>query len=300
MLSGADQQSSDGYFTHKGILFNSKVNLESLKNIEALAVKEDDVFVATYPRSGTTWTEEILCLIYNGGDVEEVKTTPIYTRIPYLEYQYFPEGQTEYDRFLELPSPRLGKTHLPYNMLPRDLQEGRGKMICVARNPKDVAVSYFYFHGMNQSFRTPDSWDSFLSDFIAGNVVGGSIFDHVLGYWGHQNNPSLLFIRYEDMQKDLHGTVKKLADFVGRKLPSTTIDKIAEHCSFRSMSKNPMTNYSKHPEQRCRFDTTNSEFIRKGIVGDWKNHFTDIQNEAFNKVLEEKLSGTGLEYDFDI
>ncbi|XP_078694282.1 sulfotransferase 1A3-like [Branchiostoma floridae x Branchiostoma belcheri] len=299
-MSAREQQSPDGYFTFKGVLFNSKVNVDCLKNIETLGVKEDDVFVATYPRSGTTWTEEILSLIYNRGDVGKVKTTPIYTRIPYLEYQYFPEGQTEYDRFLELPSPRLGKTHLPYNMLPRQIQEGRGKLICVARNPKDVAVSYFYFHGMNRSFRTPASWDSFLSDFIAGNVVGGSVFDHVLGYWAHRSNPTVLFIKYEDMQKDLHGSVKKLADFVGCELPSGTVDKIVDHCSFRSMSENPMTNYSKHPEQRCRFDTSNAEFIRKGIVGDWKNHFTDQQNIAFDKMLEEKLSGTGLEYDFDI
>ncbi|CAH1245089.1 SULT1A4 [Branchiostoma lanceolatum] len=290
----------DEYFTHKGILFNSKVNVKSLEDIETLAVKEDDVFVATYTRSGTTWTEEILSLIYNGGDVEEVKSTPIYTRIPYVEYKYFPEGQTEYERFLELPSPRLGKTHVPYNMLPRQLQEGRGKLICVARNPKDVAVSNFYFNGMNRSFKTPASWDSFLYDFMAGNVPLGSVFDHVLGYWVHRSNPGMLFIKYEDLQKDLHGTVKKLADFVGHQLPPGTIDKIVDHCSFKSMSENPMTNYSKHPEQRCRFDTSNSEFIRKGVVGDWKNHFTDKQNEAFDKMLEDKLSGTGLEYDFGI
>lgn len=43
----------------------------------------------------------------------------------------------------DIPSPRHLKTHFPYSLLPQDLTE-KCKSIYVARNPKDVAVSYYH------------------------------------------------------------------------------------------------------------------------------------------------------------
>ena len=39
--------------------------------------------------------------------------------------------------------------------------------------------------------------------------------------------------------------------------------------------------------------------ISIGQVGDWKNHFTDAQSKALDDIYEEKLRGTGLEFDFE-
>ena len=32
-------------------------------------------------------------------------------------------------------------------------------------------------------------------------VIGGSWFDHVLGYWEHRNDDNVLFLKYEDLHK---------------------------------------------------------------------------------------------------
>lgn len=45
------------------------------------------------------------------------------------------------------PSPRFIKTHLPLSMLPPKLLE-TAKVVYVARDPRDVAVSYYYLHKM--------------------------------------------------------------------------------------------------------------------------------------------------------
>ena len=40
------------------------------------------------------------------------------------------------------------------------------------------------------------------------------------------------------------------------------------------------------------------EFIRKGEVGDWQNHFTVAQNRAFDNLIEEKFGDTGLVFQY--
>ncbi|XP_020607142.1 sulfotransferase family cytosolic 1B member 1-like isoform X2 [Orbicella faveolata] len=99
----------------------------------------DDVFVVSYPKSGTTWLQEILWQVYNNG---EKSTTKIFDRVPMLE------RGTSSDRIdvTALPSPRLLHTHLTYDVIPKGKAEDtKCKYIYVMRNPKDVAVSFYEF-----------------------------------------------------------------------------------------------------------------------------------------------------------
>jgi len=43
-----------------------------------------------------------------------------------------------------------------------------------------------------------------------------------------------------------------------------------------------------------------SLLLRNGVVGGWKNYFTQELNERFEKEVLEKLKGTGLEFEFEI
>lgn len=42
------------------------------------------------------------------------------------------------------------------------------QMIYVARNAKDVLVSYYYFYQMAKVHPNPGTWDEFLEKFVAG------------------------------------------------------------------------------------------------------------------------------------
>lgn len=48
-------------------------------------VRSDDVWIVTFPRSGTTWTQEMIWLIANDLDYEKCSTTPLVERFPFLE-----------------------------------------------------------------------------------------------------------------------------------------------------------------------------------------------------------------------
>lgn len=57
---------------------------EDLYNFEA---RSDDIWVATFPRSGTTWTQELVWLIANDLDFTTAKQEQLTQRFPYFEWE---------------------------------------------------------------------------------------------------------------------------------------------------------------------------------------------------------------------
>ena len=55
---------------------------ERIRNFD---VKEDDIWIVTYPKSGTTWTQEMVWQIVNNMDKEKGRL-PLFTRTPFLEF----------------------------------------------------------------------------------------------------------------------------------------------------------------------------------------------------------------------
>ncbi|CAL1271670.1 unnamed protein product [Larinioides sclopetarius] len=277
-----------GYLVHPNILMG----------LDDLEVRDDDVFIITYPKSGTTWTEEIVSLIYNDGNPSKVKKKLLNYRVMHLEVGR-PIGHLRHLR--KVKSPRLMATHLPLPVIPKRLRQGKCKIIYVVRNPKDNAVSYYHHHRMSTFLGNyKGSWDDFLYLFMKGYLVYGSWFDHVLPYWRfQQEHPDrMLFISFEDLKLDLPGMVSKIASFLDRPLSPDAIEAISNHCTFEQMKSNNMVNREVLPITDL-FDMTQSKFMRKGIIGDWKNYFTEEQNIAFNKLYNEKMQGSGLELIFD-
>ena len=99
------------------------------------------------------------------------------------------------------------------------------------------------------------------------------------------------------MKKDLHQAIETIASFIGCKLEPQVVESIAEQSTFQSMKENPSTNFSSLAHLRKE----NSEpFIRKGIVGDWKSYFTEDQNRRFDEEYAKRMSGSGLDFEFEL
>ena len=56
---------------------------DKIKNLE---VHQDDVWLCTFPKSGTTWASEMIWLICNNLDYEGAKAS-IMDRFPFMEYE---------------------------------------------------------------------------------------------------------------------------------------------------------------------------------------------------------------------
>ncbi|XP_037754765.1 sulfotransferase 1C2 [Chelonia mydas] len=256
--------------------------------------RPDDLLICTYPKAGTTWIQEIVDMIQQDGDPQKCSRAPIYQRIPFLELcppHPLPSG---FEEAAAMPPPRTLKTHLPLELVPPSFWEQDCKVIYVARNPKDSAVSYFHFQRMNQGLPDPGSWDQYLETFLAGRVPWGSWFDHVRAWWDARDKHRILYLFYEDIKKDPRGEIQKVGRFLGRELPEPVLETIVGHTSFESMRENPMANYSTLPT--FVMDQAVSCFIRKGLVGDWTTQFTVAQSERFDAEWARRLEGSDLRF----
>jgi hypothetical protein len=164
------------------------------------------------------------------------------------------------------------------------------RYVYIARNPKDVAVSYYFFErekSWSGGYSGP--WEHWLQLFCEGRVQRGDWFDHVLGWWHARGAENIHFLKYEDLGRDFGTEVSKLAEFVGRPLGPGVLETIRSKTSFDAMHRDDFANMHEIEEF--------GGFFRKGAIGSWKEQFTPAQSAAFDELCQRRLRGSGLAFD---
>ncbi|NXU56857.1 ST1C1 Sulfotransferase, partial [Turnix velox] len=254
--------------------------------------RPDDLLIATYAKAGTTWTQEIVDMIQQNGDTEKCQRSTTYRRHPFLEWCLPQPPEHCVDLAEAMPSPRTIKTHLPVQLVPPSFWEQNCKIIYVARNAKDNLVSYYHFHRMNKGLPDPGTWEEFVEKFMTGKVLWGSWYDHVKGWWKAKDKHRILYLFYEDMKENPKKEIEKIIKFLEMDVSQEVLNKIIHHTSFEMMKENPMANYTK--DFAGIMDHSVSPFMRKGLVGDWKNYFTVAQSQKFDEDYKKKMADTSL------
>lgn len=130
--------------------------------IQDMDLRDDDTFVVSLPKCGSSWTETIVFLLKNGLNYElnrqksvSVFESPVAFKT--IANELIANDQTKtltesdalkkafaihYD---QLVSPRIIKTHVQIYALPKAIWTKQTKLIYIVRNPKDMTVSEYYF-----------------------------------------------------------------------------------------------------------------------------------------------------------
>lgn len=185
-------------------------------------VSRDDVYVASYPRSGSTW---VRCLL-----VSLVHDRPV---TPELLQATAP------DVYRARMAGRVGrrssrhasvfKTHSPYQPLP-------AKVIYLVRDGRDVMLSYYEYLRRSEETRHPGSPHSLDDprDAYFADLPHGRWHEHVLGWldglatWPRDR---YLVLRYEDLRADPHGALAAMAGLAGL---STDRERIARAVAWNT------------------------------------------------------------------
>ena len=255
-------------------------------------LRADDVIVVTPPKSGTTWMQTILALLFSGDpDVHP----DLKTAMPWLDFRHREIGEVA-GRLAAQTRRRSLKSHTPLDGLPIHPE---AHYICVFRHPLDAHFS-FRNHARLVPFDWFDPWypqddpdRRTFRRFLDGGAEG---FDtdvmplaHILRHYDSAlalaHRPNVTLFHYADMTRDLPGTVRQLADLLGLSHPPALMEALTAAATFAHMKSDP-ARYAPLPDNAG----TGASFFHSGSSGKWHGQLTTEELAAYEAVLTARLS----------
>ncbi|CAN5542853.1 sulfotransferase domain-containing protein [soil metagenome] len=236
------------------------------------SILSDDIFVASYPKSGNTWLRFVLANMKGKG--EAITFQNIDT--------YIPDVYTSKEIINSQKSHRIIKTH-------QTLFDYYSKTIYIYRDYRDVLVSFYYYE------KALNHFSGTLEQFISSqNVVEpfGSWKKHVkLALEFKQKHPEkMLLLSYESLLENPIANIESIAKFCEIK-PTLSYKEINERCTFSKLKEDETKHSSDFKNE------SNEHFFREGKKGKWAEHFTDsmikkLQSDKELNLIMEKLEYT--------
>jgi estrone sulfotransferase len=187
-----------------------------------LPVRSDDILLASYPKSGNTWTRFLIAnLVHPDREVS-------FGNLHQLVLDPDVSVKRDFDRALQ---PRIVKTDGSFDPRYR-------RVIYVVRDPRDVLFSQY--HSLRKLARIEDEFP--IEDFVERFVTGK--LNHHLGSWGENvgswlatrsRYPGFLLLRYEDLLSGTARELTRVADFVGLPATPERISQAVERSSKEKM-----------------------------------------------------------------
>ncbi|GAB7338413.1 hypothetical protein MBLNU457_4704t1 [Dothideomycetes sp. NU457] len=261
--------------------------------------RPDDIVIATWAKSGTTWMQQIVSqLIFHGAEV----TTSIHEASPWVEARFIPEGATV--SALEAQTHRrFMKTHLPLENL---VYSPSAEYIFVGRDGRDAiwsahnhlyhATPWFYDAINNMPGRvgppiTKPGADprQFYLDFLDNDEQAlWPFWTHIRGWFGAKDLPNLLLVHFNDLKADLEGEIRRIAEFLDIEVPEDKLALIIRHCGFEYMKTHAEA--VSPPGAAVAFDEGAKTFINKGSNGRWKDVLSEKDVELYEAKVRSELS----------
>ncbi|XP_065352502.1 luciferin sulfotransferase-like [Cloeon dipterum] len=275
------------------------------KEISDFEVHPNDTWVITFPKCGTTWTQEMVWLLQNNLDFDRAKEISLSDRFPFLEatsmapdFSKFLSGQevavnASIENIKNSPQPRFIKTHLHKRFLPKQLWTVKPKIFYVVREVKDVIVSYYhhkrFFYGYTADLET------FARSFMKDEIIFCPFWSHVTDFWKIKDEPNILFLSYEEMLQDLAAVVRKVAAFLDKSLTAEQVDKLCHHLNFKQMKSNKSVNFEGVGEvlrTKNISSDDNCRFFREGKSGSGKEQMSEELVKEVDEWSRKKLESS--------
>ena len=250
--------------------------------------RQDDIIIATYAKSGTTWMQQIVAqLVFNGNpNLMVAELSPwLDLRVPPKEVKLAElEAQTHR---------RILKTHLPVDAL---VYSSKAKYIYIARDGRDVVWSLYNHHA-----NANQMWYEMLND--TPGRIGPPIepppadirqywrdwmdndgypfwpfWENIRTWWQCRNLPNVLFVHFNNLKRDPAGEMRHIARFLDIAVDEVRWDDILEYCSFDWMKQNAAKSV---PLGGACWDGGAEAFINKGVNGRWTDTLTADESAEY-------------------
>jgi aryl sulfotransferase len=258
--------------------------------------RTDDIVIATYAKSGTTWVQQIVAqLLFNGAEgLEVAEMSPwLDLRVPPKEVKLPMVDAQTHRRFL--------KTHLPVDAL---VFSPQAKYIYIGRDGRDVLWSMYNHHAnANDAWYAalndtpgrvgppieppPDSVTQYYHDWLDGNgFPWWPFWENIQSWWDIRALPNVLLLHFANLKKDLAGEIRRIARFIGTPIDEARWDAILTHCSFDYMKQYAIKTV---PLAGAFWDGGAQTFINKGSNGRWRDVLSPEDVAKYERCAAQNL-----------
>ena len=258
--------------------------------------RADDIIIATYAKTGTTWVQQIISqLIFNGQE-----GLPVADMSPWLDLRVppkeikLPEVEAQTHR-------RFIKTHLPVDALEFS---PNAKYLYIARDGRDVLWSLYNHHttanelwyeALNETPGlvgppVPKPVNSIVQYYHEWLDKDGypfwSFWENIRTWWNIRNLPNVMFVHFSNLKAKMPEEIRRIARFVDIVIDEEKWDQILHHCSFDYMKENATPSV---PLGGAFWDGGAEQFIYKGINGRWREVLSETEIKKYDNISQEQL-----------
>lgn len=219
--------------------------------------RADDIIIGTSVKCGTTWMQQIVCLLV----FQSAEPQPITGMSPWFDARFLPVSEERKLAALEQQTHRrFIKTHLPWDALPI---YDTVKYIHVARDGRDACMSWHH-HRMIQNLQVVEKLDAagvgdplvarpmprakadareFFLDWMhdapfpdwRDSWPAAHYFDIERSYWAARREPNLLMVHFNDLKRDLDGEMRRVSEFLGIAVDESVWPNLVHAATFGAM-----------------------------------------------------------------
>jgi aryl sulfotransferase len=260
------------------------------------AFRDDDIVVATYAKSGTTWTQQIIGqLVFLGEAQPEMNALS-----PWLDLRV-PPAEVKLDLLEAQTHRRVVKTHLPLDAL---TFSPKAKYLYIGRDGRDVVFSFHHHHSVGNALwyellndtpgrvgppilePDPDVASYFRTWLEQDGYPIWSYWENISSWWAARDLPNVKLVHFNALKTDLAGEVRAIADFLEIDIPVERWPTIIERCGFDYMKAHAD---KVAPLGGAIFDGGAESFINKGVNGRWRDVLTASDTAAYEAMALQRL-----------
>ncbi len=240
--------------------------------------RDDDIVIATYAKSGTTWVQQIVSqLIFSGQE-----GLPVAEMSPWLDLRV-PAKEIKLPAVDKQTHRRFIKTHLPVDAL---VFSPRAKYIYIGRDGRDVVWSMYNHHAnANAAWyealndtpgrvgppieRPPESIHRYFRDWLKNDGHPfWPFWENVRSWWEIRDLPNVKLIHFARLKADMPGEIRGIASYLDIPIDEAAWDTIVDHCRFDYMKANATASV---PLGGLFWDGGAQTFVHKGTNGRWRD-----------------------------